>query len=173
MPEAVSNAELAAYLDVTPSTIGDLAAKGRVVRLARGKYDLRASVRAYVSHLRTSAAGRPGTKEDLTAEKTRLTKAQADRAEMERDEKAKVMVNVKLFEDRWAQEVAIFRQIMMGVPSSMAEALTGVSRHDTRVMEDVMRDALERCADEVFSLQRRQEAAAKEVKGPGRRSRGK
>lgn len=148
MSEAVSGVVLAAHLDVTPSTIANLAAKGHVVRVGRGKYDLQASTRAYIGHLRESAAGRLGTNEELRAEKIRLTAAQADRAEMERDAEAEVMVNVKEFETRWANEMVVIRQGLLGLAAKIAEANPHFTRHEILSIDSTIRAMMERVADD-------------------------
>lgn len=147
MPEAVSNAELAAFLDVTPSTIGDLAAKGRVVRIGRGKYDLKASTRAYVGHLREAAAGRAATNEELRAEKIRLTAAQADMAEMTKAERALTMVDVREFENRWSDEMSRLRQAFLSLSTKISAALPGLTRHEVVVVDETVRLLLERLSE--------------------------
>jgi len=145
--EAVSNADLAAYLDVTPSTIGDLAAKGRVVRTGRGKYDLKASTRAYIGHLREAAAGRVATNEELRAEKIRLTAAQADMAEMTKAERALTMVDVREFEDRWASEIVKLRAQLLTVSGKVAMALPQLTPHEVREIDRVVRNAMTAIAE--------------------------
>jgi len=52
MAEIVSAAELAKVLGVTRKTIAEWVFRGLVVKVAHGRYDLRASVRTYIRYLR-------------------------------------------------------------------------------------------------------------------------
>jgi hypothetical protein len=80
----VGSGELADYLGVSSQSIAAFANDGKVVRISRGKYDLRASVQTYTSHLREVAAARGGEAQilDLTQERARLAKEQADGQEL-------------------------------------------------------------------------------------------
>lgn len=85
MPEQdewVTAVELGEWLGLSDRSVRDLAEEGFAVRVARGRYDLRASIRAYVEHLREVAAGRAsadGAKGlDLVEQRARLAKEQAD-----------------------------------------------------------------------------------------------
>lgn len=171
MTEAVSNAELAAFLDVTTGTIGDLAAKGRVVRIGRGKFDLKASTRTYIGHLRNAAAGRPATSEDLRAEKIRLTAAQADMAEMTKAERAEVMVSVKEFEDAWDHEILVLRQGLLGLADKIAMAHPHFTRHEVGTIDATIRLMLERVSDDADARLRRLDAADEQVRKTTRKSR--
>ncbi|WP_347138878.1 hypothetical protein [Paracoccus sp. SSK6] len=76
--------QLAGLLGVTPRTLQNMAERGLAVRAARGKYDVLATVRLVLDDLRAGT-----TEEGLDAkarweeERARLTKARADKAELE------------------------------------------------------------------------------------------
>ena len=142
MSEAVSAIDLAAYLDVTPSTIANLAAKERVVRLGRGRYDLKASIRRYCGHLQEAAAGRPSPNDELRTEKKRLTKLQADKAQADLDAINGSTVNVKVFEDRWATEMVKLRARLLAVSTGVAMALPHLTTHEVQKIDRVLRDAM-------------------------------
>lgn len=173
MSEAVSGVVLAAHLDVTPTTVAALAAKGRVVRVARGQYDLQASTRAYISHLRQVAAGRPSQNDELKAEKKRFATAQADLKEMERDAKAEVMVDVQEFSDAWDREIFMLRQRVLGMADKIAEAHPHFTRHEVLSIDGVIRAEMDQVADDaegqLEAIKKREEQANKHARRPRRR----
>jgi phage terminase Nu1 subunit (DNA packaging protein) len=76
--------EVAAHLGVTIKYVQDLIANGTLNKKGRGEYDLDECREAYISRLRESAAGRASSGDlNLTEERARLAKEQADSKEME------------------------------------------------------------------------------------------
>jgi phage terminase Nu1 subunit (DNA packaging protein) len=163
MNETASNAEMMELFGVSDRTVAKHAASGIFVRVGRGQYDVKASIRTYAEHLRSAASGRPSTNEELRAEKIRLTAAQADRAEMDRDAEAEVMVNVKEFDDAWGHEIVKLRQGFLGLANKIAEAHPHFTRHEIHTIDEVIRAMMERVADDADT--RLEIAQAKEDKG--------
>ena len=81
----VTAPELGDWLGLTDRSVRDLAADGTIPRSRRGRYPLKAGVRAYCAHAREVAAGRASQNGelDIVAERARLAKEQADKLEME------------------------------------------------------------------------------------------
>lgn len=76
--------EVAAHLGVTIKYVQDLIANGTLEKKGRGEYDLNACREAYITRLREAAAGRANSGDlNLTDERARLAKEQADAKEME------------------------------------------------------------------------------------------
>jgi terminase small subunit / prophage DNA-packing protein len=76
--------EVAAHLGVTIKYVQDLIANGTLEKRGRGEYDLDACREAYITRLREAAAGRANSGDlNLTEERARLAKEQADAKEME------------------------------------------------------------------------------------------
>jgi phage terminase Nu1 subunit (DNA packaging protein) len=76
--------EVAAHLGVTIKYVQDLIANGTIAKKGRGEYDLDECRQSYISRLRESAAGRANAGDlNLTDERARLAKEQADAKEME------------------------------------------------------------------------------------------
>ena len=86
MPEEfVTNKRVSEHLDITQEYVSKLKSQG-ILPGGRGrqKMNLRLSRLAYINFLRTRARLSPkGTDTSISEEKPRLTKAQADKAEME------------------------------------------------------------------------------------------
>lgn len=80
-----TQAEFASHVGITQPAVADLIARGVVESHGRGKLDLDAARLAYCAHLRSVAGGRSGDVQadlDLSTERARLAKEQADRQEM-------------------------------------------------------------------------------------------
>lgn len=76
--------EVAAHLGVTIKYVQDLIANGTLEKKGRGEYELDACREAYITRLREAAAGRANSGDlNLTDERARLAKEQADAKEME------------------------------------------------------------------------------------------
>src|SRR5699024_9229532 len=79
----VSAAVLAEWLGISAQAVNKHARDGVLHRSEAGTYDLRASVLAYCRHIREVAAGRGGSEQmNLTAERARLAREQADSYEL-------------------------------------------------------------------------------------------
>ena len=118
--------ELAHYIDASPRTVRDLAARGIIARAERGKYALISSVRAVCEHLREIAAGRaafvPGEL-DLVAERARLASEQADAAAMKNDVTRRSVVLVADAARAFGEQCARVRTRLLAVPSEQAPRL--------------------------------------------------
>lgn len=75
-----TQAELGKHLDLSDRSVRELLAKGVLPTARRGDHDLDACRTAYIRHLRAAAAGRTlgQAGDDLTAERARLAREQAD-----------------------------------------------------------------------------------------------
>jgi terminase small subunit / prophage DNA-packing protein len=72
-------------LDLSERNVRQLAREGKMPKAKHGEYDLIACVQGYIRHLRAVAAGHKSedSKLDLTEERARLAKEQADAQELE------------------------------------------------------------------------------------------
>lgn len=76
--------EIAKHIGVTPKYVQDLINDGVIDRKDRGTYDINECRDAYIKKLREAAAGRANSGDlNLTDERARLAKEQADAKEME------------------------------------------------------------------------------------------
>ncbi len=174
MADHVSVARMMTLCACSATTISAWARDGIVVRAGRNQYDLDASIPRIIQHLRSVASGQSGS-EDIKAARARLTRAKADTAEIDRDARAGIMVDVATFRTRWGSEMATLRQVMLGVPDAMARALPHLTKHDADIMDRTMRDALTRCADEAEAqlarIRAAEEAERRATYGAKRRKR--
>jgi phage terminase Nu1 subunit (DNA packaging protein) len=109
----VGAGELADYLGVTSQSIAAFANDKKVVRVKRGNYDLKASVQTYTAHLREVAAARGGEDQilDLTQERARLAREQADGQELKNRQARKELVLASDVEREWSD---ILRKVRAG-----------------------------------------------------------
>ncbi len=118
--------------------------RGVIAKIGRGKYKLVESVRLYTEHLRGVASGRGGEDGvlDLTAERARHAKEQADNLALKNAALRRDLVPVADVEREW---ITIGRQIrsgVMAVPSRVRQSLPHLTAYDSDVIDREIRDAL-------------------------------
>jgi phage terminase Nu1 subunit (DNA packaging protein) len=139
----VGTGELADYLGVSSQSIAAFANDGKVVRISRGKYDLRASIQTYTAHLREVAAARGGEAQilDLTQERARLAREQADGQELKNRQARKELVLASDVEREWSD---ILRKVRAGIlaVTSRVRAAAGLTAEQAVDMDAELRLAL-------------------------------
>ncbi len=114
-------------LNLTPRRIQQLVREGVIPRAERGKYDLIRTIRGYVKYLQERAEGRAVEPTDLHGERTRLLKAQADKTELEVDERKGALIPAERVVEAWQRLVAAFRAKCLALPSKLAPQLAAVN----------------------------------------------
>ncbi|MDH3636852.1 MAG: hypothetical protein OES09_00105 [Gammaproteobacteria bacterium] len=99
----------------------------------------------YCAHIRAIAAGRGADygELDLTAERARLAKEQADRAEMENAIRRGEQVNVEAVQDLWTVVLTNVKARLLGIPTKAAPELDGTIQQKRAVLDAQIREALE------------------------------
>lgn len=144
----IPRSELAYTLSLSETRVAELVRNGTLPQpLGRGKFDLHASVRAYLSFLRSQ------TKGTLAEEKTRLTKLKADREELELKLKSGAYVSAELLRQWLFVLVRTCRDNLLVIPDRMAgilaaecdpgEVHTALSKEITQILHELA-DGLER-----------------------------
>jgi len=114
-----NGAQLAKLLNLTLPQCYNLANSGTIPPPDNGVWDLAACAHAYIKYLQ----GRAGEeKRDYAVERTRLTKAQADKVEMEIKVLAGELLPATLVESIWGNMTSAARQRLLAVPYRMATA---------------------------------------------------
>ncbi|MCJ2056655.1 hypothetical protein MKL09_08815 [Methylobacterium sp. J-048] len=142
MSEPVSVSVIAAAFDLSERRIGQLADKGIVIRVGRGKFDLLVSTANYCRHLREVASGRGEDSPDLTAERTRLAKEQADRIAIENERTRGTILLADEALHRWSAEMVKLRAQLLAVSGKVAMALPQLTPHEVREIDRVVRNAM-------------------------------
>ena len=147
--EPITGRALAAFLGVHERTIRDLADRGIIAKVARGKYDLAASVKSYCSHVREVAAGRGGESgvASLTSERARLAREQADAAALKNAAMRGDMISAGDVATRWRDILTGVRLRMLAIPGRVGLAAPHFSRADIEVLDREVRDALEEASN--------------------------
>ena len=120
--------EIAAHLDLSVTRVSQLVTAGILPKAPRGKHDLDACRASYLKHIREVAAGRGAAYGDLdlTAERARLSKAQADDRERKNAIQDGEYLEVRTFHIMVTSSFAIVRARLLALPSKLAPHLVGI-----------------------------------------------
>lgn len=132
------------WLGLSARSITDLAQRGIAIKTGRSQYDLPATVARYAAHLREVAAGRGGEDQvlDLTAERARLAKEQADGQEIKNARDRRELLAASDVEREWGEICLKIRSMLLAVPSRV-RTRTGLSVEVAAAVDREIRDALE------------------------------
>ena len=115
---------------------------------ARGEYDLLYSIKGYIGYLQVRAGSRSGVSADYGEERARLTKAQADKAEMDAAVMAGKLVEVDQLVSQWEMMLTAVKTKILAMPSKLAPVLADEDQPGIiqEVIDTYMREALEELA---------------------------
>ena len=116
--------------------------RGLIVQPEHGKYDLVATVRKVLEATKSGANSDEG--HDFQVEKARLTKAQADKAEMEVSELSGDLVQVEDVVDEWQSQLMDMKGKLLSIPSKLATLVAdlGNPAEVQELIDDYIREAL-------------------------------
>lgn len=141
-----NGAALAQWLGMSERQIARLAQEGRAVRLGRNRYDLQASVLAYLKWLRDQVpAGRSATgsaRTRLSDERERLVREQADAVALKNAQSRGELVPSAEVEREWANVLRDVRAAMLAVPSRVQSRIGHLTIADVAAIDREVRDAL-------------------------------
>jgi phage terminase Nu1 subunit (DNA packaging protein) len=137
--EAVTATELGELLGLSERSIRELPARGHAVRAGPGRYDLRASVRTFVVHLRAEAA-RGG--DALAIERAREAHERADSLALKNAAARRDLVSAVEVERAWSGILRDVRARLLAVPGRVAQQLPTLTRADVAIVEAEVRNAL-------------------------------
>lgn len=132
-------------LDLSPAALTDLKKRGIAVHIGQDAYDLAATVRAYVVHLRATAAGRGGEEHvlTLTGERARLAREQADAQALKNAVLRGEFVPAVDVARAWSELLRAVRSRLLAVPSRVRHSIPGLTGADVDRIDREVRDALE------------------------------
>jgi terminase small subunit / prophage DNA-packing protein len=144
MTDAVSATRLARWLGVTTKTVRELAAKGIVERVGRGRYRLETSVSRYCDHIRRTASQRGGEASlaTLRDERIRIAREQADALALKNAAARGEMLDAKEAEATWSSTLRNVRAGMLAVSSRCGSRLPHLTPHDIAEIDAEVRAAL-------------------------------
>ncbi|KIN73272.1 DNA packaging protein [Sulfitobacter guttiformis] len=140
----VGGKDLCALFDISPAALTDLKKRGLAVHLSHDCYDLTATTRAYVQHLRSMAAGW-GTGDQavtLTNERARLAKEQADAQAIKNAKLRGELVEASDVERTWGDALRQLRARILAVPSRMRSDLPDIDPQTIDAIDRALRSIL-------------------------------
>ena len=132
---------IAKLLDMTPRRVQQLANEGIIPKPKdRGQYEIVPCVVGYIKHIKGMLNGEAG---DLASEKTRLTRAQAEKTEIETARMKGELVSLADAERGWSALVGAFRAKMLTLPPRAATAvLNKAEKEAERILTNMVYEAL-------------------------------
>lgn len=139
----IGGKDLCALLSISSGALTDLKKRGLAVHMGHDAYDLEATVRNYVQHLRGVAAGRGGEAHGLTltGERARLAKAQADAQEAKNAKLRGELVEAAEVERAWSDILRQVRARILSVPPRLRQSLN-LGAADAEIIDRELRSAL-------------------------------
>ena len=114
MSQSVDLQTLADLLMLDPRRIQQLAKEGVVVKAARGEYELVPSIQGYINSLKESG------NQEIFEQKTRLTKARAEREEFTVKKLQGELVGKNDVIENWSLMIANCRSLILAIPNKIA-----------------------------------------------------
>ena len=121
MPQSYPVGAVATLLKLTERRVQQLVKDGILPRPVKGIYEPIACIHGYIDYLKKLAAGNGEL--SLTDERTRLTKYQADLAELELRKAHGELLETKIAMQLWAEVVSSTRQRLLGLPTRLAPVI--------------------------------------------------
>jgi|TARA_R100001460_G_scaffold98322_1_gene141143 phage terminase Nu1 subunit (DNA packaging protein) len=140
--------EVAEHLDLTTKRMHELFNENILIKTGKSggqdKDDCRVR---YIRYLRVLARGKNTNSGDLNEERTRLTKAQADRAELELQEKEGVLISSDVIKTIWSDYVANVRSKLLALPSKLGHLTQAAESYAEA--EAIIKEAVYECLEEL------------------------
>lgn len=145
--------KLARVLMITDRRVQQLAKEGVLVKEGRGRYPLIPNIQAYIKYWQDRAVGarEMGEAPDYHAEKARLVKAQADKAEMEAEQLKGRLLDAEIVEREWGKVLTNLRQALLSIPSKIAQSVSSAS--DAVEAEEIIRAQIHEALNELSAGQ--------------------
>lgn len=123
--------EVAEHLDLSVKRISELIKDGILPsKMGRSPLNIDVCRHAYISYLRKLGGyNKRSGSGDIAEEKTRLTKAQADAAELKVSELEGALIPANLVIDTWTDIAAIVRVRLLGLASKIAHHVIAVKTY--------------------------------------------
>lgn len=145
------NAKISAVakaLDLTSRRIQQLVKDGILPTPVKGNYDLSACIRAYEKYMHERQITKSSKHSDLTAEKLRLLRAQADKAEFEMQVLEGKYIAVNEIDQIWSGLVIAFRTKMLALPNNVARQLMTLE-NDFNAIVKLLQDEIHQALTEL------------------------
>ena len=138
--------DLANHLDLSTVRVHELFNDNVLIKSGkRGGVDLEENRVRYIRYLRSLSKGKRTESGDLNEERTRLTKAQADKAELELQEKEGSLVSSDQIKNLWSEYVANVKSKLLALPSKIGHLCQAAETYGEaeKIIKDGVYEALE------------------------------
>jgi phage terminase Nu1 subunit (DNA packaging protein) len=140
--------EVAEHLDLTSVRIHDIFNDNVLMKSGKsGGQDVDDCRVRYIRYLRGLARGKNTNSGDLNEERTRLTKAQADRAELELQEKEGDLISSDVIKTIWSDYVSNVRSKLLALPSKLGHLTQAAETYAEA--EAIIKEAVYECLEEL------------------------
>ncbi len=137
---------LATVLGLSTRRIQQLAKDDVVKKNERGRYLLTQSIQGYVEFMKMG--GYEVSPQDIKRQRVRLTKANADKAEMEAAVMKGSLIPSGVVKALWAEMIAAFKSSALAIPTKLAPQISGESVDVIKqILTKGVHEALQEIAD--------------------------
>lgn len=146
----MNSKELSLLTGISDRTIRDWQSKGIVPKSDTDNLPLADYIKAIVNHLKAQAEeakAKEAEEGELYAEKVRLTRAQADKVELEIAEREGELVNARETVLAWSKFILACRSRLLGMPAKLAYELAGVTV--PTLAEEILKEAVDEALEEL------------------------
>lgn len=139
---------VAEHLDLSNVRVHDLFNENILIKSGKsGGQDLDDCRVRYIRYLRSLSKGKNTNSGDLNEERTRLTKAQADRAELELQEKEGELISTDIIKTIWSDYVANVRSKLLALPSKLGHLTQAADTYAEA--EAIIKESIYECLEEL------------------------
>jgi len=136
-------------LDLTPRRVQQLSAEGVIPKAERGQYELVPAIQGYIRYLKERSIKADTSGDDYNAHRTRLTKARADLAEMEKEQIREQLIPAGDVERAWIDVSQNMRQKLLAFPQRVAPEVYAAEKliEVKSILKDNIYDALKEISE--------------------------
>jgi len=147
--KTINASDLAKILDISEVSVHELVKKNIIQKEGRGQFIPHKCIVYYIRHLREQAAGRGGT--ELTDERARLAKAQAERVEMENEVTKGNLIKIEDAQKEISSAVIACRARILSIPTTIAPFV--ITCETVAEVKSVIENACYEALNELSTLQ--------------------
>jgi phage terminase Nu1 subunit (DNA packaging protein) len=145
----IATAEFIEMTGISRPRLSDLVASKVIPQEARGRFPHPDAMRAYCKYMSERSAGRGES--ELAKARTRLADAQREAIEHKSSVARGEYLLKSHVTDRWDTAASTIQIRVMGTITEISQTLN-LTRHQTEIVDRIMRDALNAAADEIDGL---------------------
>lgn len=136
---------IAKLFDLTERRVQQLAKEGVIPKAASGKYELAPCIKGYIKYLKEKAFGQDGTPNNITVERARLVKMQADNLEQEMKLRNKKLLDSDEVKKEWINMLSCCRSALLAIPNRLGYQVNSAPTpaESAALMKDAINEALD------------------------------